>query len=271
MAKTPAERFRIEPGKRVVLARLDPADATAFPDRGAAEVQSKADAKTINDWQDKLFAEGKRALLVVLQGTDTAGKDGTIRHVFNETGPLGVTVTSFRRPSEEELAHDFLRRAHLACPRRGCIGIFNRSHYEDVLVGRVRKLAPANEIERRYDQINAFERMLTENGTTILKFMLHISKKEQGERLQARLDEPKSRWKFDPGDLEDRKLWNEYQAAYETMLDRCSTPWAPWYVIPADRKWARNAAVAAVVRETLETMRPAYPKPAWNPRDFKVD
>ncbi len=271
MAKTPAERFRIEPGKRVVLARLDPADATAFPDRGEAEVQSKADAKIVNDWQDKLFAEGRRALLVVLQGTDTAGKDGTIRHVFNETGPLGVTVTSFRRPSEEELAHDFLRRAHLACPRRGCIGIFNRSHYEDVLVGRVRKLAPAAEIERRYDQINAFERMLTENGTAILKFMLHISRKEQGERLQARLDEPKSRWKFDPGDLEDRKLWNEYQAAYETMLDRCSTPWAPWYVIPADRKWARNAAVAAIVRETLETMRPAYPKPAWNPRDFKVD
>ncbi len=271
MAKTPAERFRIEPGKRVVLARLDPADATAFPDRGEAEVQSKADAKIVNDWQDKLFAEGRRALLVVLQGTDTAGKDGTIRHVFNETGPLGVTVTSFRRPSEEELAHDFLRRAHLACPRRGCIGIFNRSHYEDVLVGRVRKLAPAAEIERRYDQINAFERMLTENGTAILKFMLHISRKEQGERLQARLDEPKSRWKFDPGDLEDRKLWNEYQAAYETMLDRCSTPWAPWYVIPADRKWARNAAVAALVRETLETMRPAYPKPAWNPRDFKVD
>jgi PPK2 family polyphosphate:nucleotide phosphotransferase len=271
MARTPAERFRIEPGKRVVLARLDPADATAFPDRGEAEERSKADAKIVNDWQDKLFAEGRRALLVVLQGTDTAGKDGTIRHVFNETGPLGVTVTSFRRPSEEELAHDVLRRAHLACPRRGCIGIFNRSHYEDVLVGRVRKLAPAAEIERRYDQINAFERMLTENGTAILKFMLHISRKEQGERLQARLDEPKSRWKFDPGDLEDRKLWNEYQAAYETMLDRCSTPWAPWYVIPADRKWARNAAVAAIVRETLETMRPAYPMPAWNPRDFKVD
>jgi PPK2 family polyphosphate:nucleotide phosphotransferase len=271
MAKAPAERFRIEPGKRVVLAGLDPADATAFPDRGEAEAQSKANAKIINDWQDKLFAEGRRALLVVLQGTDTAGKDGTIRHVFNETGPLGVTVTSFRRPSEEELAHDFLRRAHLACPRRGCIGIFNRSHYEDVLVGRVRKLAPADQIERRYDQINAFERMLTENGTAILKFMLHISRKEQGERLQARLDEPKSRWKFDPGDLEDRKLWDEYQAAYEIMLYRCSTPWAPWYVIPADRKWARNAAVAAIVRETLETMRPAYPKPAWNPGEFKVD
>jgi len=270
LAKTLAERFRIEPGKRVELGKRDPADAAAFPDRGEAEVQSKADARAINEWQDKLFAEGRRALLAVLQGTDTAGKDGTIRHVFNETGPLGVTVTSFRRPSEEELAHDFLWRVHQACPRRGCIGIFNRSHYEDVLVGRVRKLAPAEEIEHRYDQINAFERMLTENGTTILKFMLHISKKEQGERLQARLDEPKSRWKFDPHDLEDRKLWTEYQAAYEIMLNRCSTPWATWYIIPADRKWVRNAAIAAIVRETLEAMNPRYPKPPWNPKDFKV-
>ena len=199
MPKTFAQRqFRIAPGRRAQLARRDPADASAFPDRKAAEAQSKEDAEAINELQDKLYAEGRRALLVVLQGTDTSGKDGTIRHVFNETGPLGVTVTAFRRPSEEELAHDFLWRAHLACPRRGTIGIFNRSHYEDVLVGRVRKLAPAEEIERRYEQINAFEKMLAENGTTILKFMLHISRKEQGERLQDRLDEPKSRWKFDP-------------------------------------------------------------------------
>jgi PPK2 family polyphosphate:nucleotide phosphotransferase len=220
--------------------------------------------------QDRLYAEGKRALLVVLQGTDTAGKDGTIRHVFNATGPLGVTVTSFRRPSEEELAHDFLWRTHLACPRRGFIGIFNRSHYEDVLVGRVRKLAPSEEIEARYGQINAFEKVLAENGTHILKFMLHISKKEQSKRLQERLDDPKSRWKFNPSDLEDRKLWDEYQAAYELMLDRCSTQWAPWYVIPADRKWARNAAVSALVRATLEDMDPQYPKPAWDPKSFKV-
>ena len=266
-----AGRFRIAPGKRVDLAKRDPADAAAFPDRQKAEVQSKADAKVINEWQDKLYAEGKRALLVILQGTDTSGKDGTIRHVFNETGPLGVSVTSFRRPSEEELAHDFLWRAHIACPRRGSIGIFNRSHYEDVLLGRVRKLAPADEIERRYDQINAFERMLTENGTTILKFMLHISRKEQEERLQERLDEPDKRWKFDPRDLDDRKLWDEFHAAYEVMLGRCSTPWAPWHVIPADRKWARNAAIAAIVRETLEAMAPQYPTPAWNPKDFKVE
>jgi PPK2 family polyphosphate:nucleotide phosphotransferase len=207
---------------------------------------------------------------VVLQGTDTAGKDGTIRHVFNATGPLGVTATPFRRPSEEELAHDFLWRAHLAAPRRGTIGIFNRSHYEDVLIGRVRQLAPKDEIEARYDQINAFEKILGENGTTILKFMLHISKEEQAERLRDRLKEKKSRWKFNPGDLEDRKLWDEYIAAYELMLERCSTKWAPWHVIPADRKWARNAAIATIVRATLEKMNPQYPKPPWNPKDFKV-
>src|SRR5262245_54194034 len=223
MAKTLAERFRVEPGKRLVLAKRNPADASAFPDRAEAEVQSRADAKIINEWQDKLFAEGKRALLVVLQGTDTSGKDGTIRHVFNQTGPLGVVVTAFRRPSEEALAHDFLWRAPLACPRRGFIGIFNRSHYEAVLVERVRTLAASQDVEARYGQTNALEKTLVENGTTILKFMLHISKAEQGERLQARLDEKKSRWKFNPDDLEDRKLWNEYQQAYELMLNRCST------------------------------------------------
>ena len=270
MPKSFAAQFRIKPGKRAHLSRRDPADASAFPDRKAAEAQSKEDSGEINWWQDKLYAEGSRALLVVLQGTDTAGKDGTIRHVFNETGPIGVTVTAFRRPTEEELAHDFLWRAHAAAPRRGYIGIFNRSHYEDVLIGRVRKLAPPEAIEQRYEQINAFEKTLHQNGTTILKFMLHISKEEQRERLQARLDEPKSRWKFNPGDLEDRKLWDEYQAAYELMLERCSTDWAPWHVIPADRKWARNAAVGAIVRETLEAMNPQYPKPDWDPKDFKV-
>jgi PPK2 family polyphosphate:nucleotide phosphotransferase len=264
------DRFLIKPGTRANLGKRDPADASAFPDRKAAEQQSAKDGDVINEWQDKLYAEGERALLVVLQGTDTAGKDGTIRHVFNETGPLGVTVTAFRAPSELELAHDFLWRAHLACPRRGCIGIFNRSHYEDVLVGRVRQLAPKKAIEQRYDQINAFEKTLAENGTTILKFMLHISKDEQRERLQDRLDKPESRWKFNPSDLEDRKLWDDYQQAYEVMLERCSTDWAPWYVIPADRKWARNAAVAAIVRETLEAMAPEYPKPDWDPKDFKI-
>jgi PPK2 family polyphosphate:nucleotide phosphotransferase len=270
MTKPTAALFRVEPGRRANLERRDPGNHKAFPDRKAAEKQSAKDGEEIDKLQDQLFAEGKRALLIVLQGTDTAGKDGTIKHVFKETGAIGVAVTPFKRPSEEELAHDFLWRAHLAAPRRGFIGIFNRSHYEDVLIGRVRKLAPKDEVERRYDQINAFENILSNNGTTILKFMLHISKKEQGERLQARLDEKKSRWKFNPSDLEDRKLWNEYQKAYELMLNRCSTAWAPWHVIPADHKWARNAAIAAIVRETLEAMDPQYPKPPWDPKSFAI-
>jgi PPK2 family polyphosphate:nucleotide phosphotransferase len=271
MAKDFAVQFRVKSGDSAHLAQRDAADASAFPDRAAAEHQSAEDGAAINEWQDRLYAEGRRALLVVLQGVDTAGKDGTVRHVFNQTGPLGVTVTSFRAPSEKELAHDFLWRTHVACPSRGFIGIFNRSHYEDVLVGRVRGLAPKKVLDQRYDQINAFEKTLVENGTTVLKCMLHISKEEQRERLQARLDEPESRWKFNPGDLEDRKLWDEYQAAYELMLSRCSTAWAPWHVIPADRKWARNAAIAAIVRATLEAMGPKYPKPDWKPKDFKVE
>ena len=270
MAKSFATRFRVEPAKRAHLGRRDPGDLKAFPDRDAAEAQSVKDGEAIDKLQDRLFAEGKRALLVILQGIDTAGKDGTIKHVFKEAGPLGVTVTAFKRPSEEELAHDFLWRAHLAAPKRGFIGIFNRSYYEDVLVGRVRKLAPKEEIKKRYDQINAFEKILVENGTTILKFMLHISRKEQRERLQARLDEPKSRWKFNPSDLDDRKLWDKFLAAYELVLDKCSTNWAPWHVIPADHKWARNAAIAAIVRETLEEMNPQYPKPDWDPKSFVI-
>jgi PPK2 family polyphosphate:nucleotide phosphotransferase len=159
---------------------------------------------------------------------------------------------------------------HAASPRRGTIGIFNRSHYEDVLIGKVKKLAPEKVIEQRYEQINAFEKMLTENGTTILKFMLHISKDEQKERLQARLEEPAKNWKFNPGDLEDREHWDDYQDAYETMLHRCSTEWAPWHVIPADRKWVRNAAIANIVKATLEEMDPQYPKVSWDPKDYEV-
>jgi PPK2 family polyphosphate:nucleotide phosphotransferase len=264
-------RFRIEPGERVRLSERDPRDKAGLADKEAANAKTAEDAEAIDVLQDRLFAEGRRALLVILQGTDTSGKDGTVRRVFNRTGPLGVSVHAFRRPSEGELAHDFLWRVHHACPRRGTIGIFNRSHYEDVLVARVRGFAPPEAIEARYAQINDFERMLTENGTAILKFMLHISKEEQRERLKARLDEPKSRWKFDPGDLDDRRHWDDYQEAYETMLERCSTPHAPWHVIPADRKWVRNAVVAAIVRATLEEMGPRYPEPAWTPGQFTVE
>lgn len=262
--------LQVPPGQPVDLEEYHPRDTSLVGEEEAARARIVEDAKAIDLLQDQLYSEGRRALLVILQGTDTSGKDGTIRHVFNQTGPLGVSVHAFGRPSAEELAHDYLWRVHQACPRRGTIGIFNRSHYEDVLVAKVRGLAPADDIEQRYHQINAFEAMLVENGTTILKLMLRISKKQQGKRLQERLDNPAKRWKFDPGDIEDRARWDDYIAAYETMLERCSTAHAPWYVIPADRKWARNAAIAAIVRATLETMDAHYPKVEWDPRSFQV-
>ncbi|MCP8940653.1 polyphosphate kinase 2 family protein [Alsobacter sp. SYSU M60028] len=262
--------YRVKPGQKVKLSDIDPRDTDALGSEDEARGRLYLDATAIDTLQDRLYAEGKRSLLVILQGMDTSGKDGTVRGVFNTTGPLGVQVTAFRRPSEEEMAHDFLWRAHLAAPRRGTIGIFNRSHYEDVLVVKVRKLVPASDIEKRYDQINAFEKMLTENGVTILKFMLHISKAEQRERLQERLDDPKKHWKFNPGDLDDRKSWGDFMDAYETMLHRCSTEWAPWRIVPADRKWARNAVIADVVRKTLEDMNPTYPKVSWDPKSIKI-
>lgn len=265
------ERFRIAPGRQVALGSYDTRDKAGLPDEHVTKAETAAIAKEIDVLQDRLYAEGKRALLVVLQGTDTSGKDGTIRGVFNATGPLGVSVTAFGRPTEHELEHDYLWRVHMACPRRGTIGIFNRSHYEDVLVVKVRGFAPAEAIEQRYEQINAFEKMLVENGTTVLKFMLHISKNEQAERLQGRLDDPRKHWKFNPGDLDDRENWDEFQAAYETLLHRCSTVWAPWHVVPADRKWVRNAVVARIVRATLQDMDPQYPRVTWKPGEFKVE
>jgi PPK2 family polyphosphate:nucleotide phosphotransferase len=265
------EAVCIGPGAKAPLKKRDTVCDHLFADRDEAEATLAEDTKAIDALQDKLWAERKRSLLVVLQGIDTAGKDGTVRGVFGQCGPLGVCVTPFGKPSEEELAHDYLWRVHTAVPKKGIIGVFNRSHYEDVLVVRVRKLAPAKAIERRYDQINAFERTLIENGVTVLKFMLHISKDEQRERLQERLDEPAKNWKFNPADLEDRALWGEYEKAYETVLERCSTEHAPWRVIPADKKWRRNAIIASIVRGTLEAMAPDYPKPDWKPSDFKID
>ena len=260
----------IPPGAQAPLRGRDTVCEELFADKEAAEDGLKKDSKAIDELQDKLWGERRRALLVVLQGIDTSGKDGTVRGVFGRSGPLGVSVTAFGKPSEEELAHDYLWRVHKAAPKKGMIGVFNRSHYEDVLVVKVRKLAPAAAIEQRYAQINAFEQLLTENGVTILKFMLHISKEEQRERLQERLDDPAKHWKFNPGDLEDRKLWDEFHAAYDTLLERCSTPYAPWRVIPADKKWRRNAIIASVVRQTLEGMAPAYPPADFDPASFRI-
>lgn len=262
--------LRIAPGAEAPLQGRDSVCERLFADRAEAEKSLKDDAKAINDLQDKLWGERQRALLVVLQGIDTSGKDGTVRGVFDRCGPLGVNVTSFGKPSEEELAHDYLWRVHKVIPKKGMIGVFNRSHYEDVLVVKVRNLAPAEAVAQRYDQINAFEKHLTENGVRIVKFMLHISKEEQRERLQERLDDPAKHWKFNPSDLADRKLWDDFHAAYDVLLERCSTDYAPWRVIPADKKWRRNAIIAAVVRQTLEEMAPACPPAEFDPASFKV-
>jgi PPK2 family polyphosphate:nucleotide phosphotransferase len=245
---------------QVRLSDLDPRAAPGVRSREAAERQMPKLIGDLSEQQGVLYAEGRRAVLVVLQAMDTGGKDGTIRHVFGPLNPQGVRVTSFKVPTPDELAHDYLWRVHCAAPRRGMIGIFNRSHYEDVLVPRVHKLAPRNEIERRYDQINAFEKHLVENGTTILKFFLNISKAEQKERLEARLKRPEKHWKFSRGDLAERAHWDRYRAAYRAAMERCSTDWAPWHVIPADRKWYRNYAVARIVLATLRGMTLRYPE-----------
>jgi len=260
----------VAPGAKSRLSERDTVGADLFADKAEGAASLKSDADEIDTLQDRLWAERTRALLVVLQGVDTSGKDGTVRGVFGKCGPLGVAVTPFGRPTEEELAHDYLWRVHAATPKKGMIGVFNRSHYEDVLVGKVRKLAAAKAIEQRYDQINAFEQHLAQNGVVVLKFMLHISKDEQRERLCERLGDPTKHWKFNPADLEDRALWDEYQAAYETVLDRCSTAHAPWRVVPGDKKWRRNAIIASVVRTTLEEMNPNYPTPDWRASDFTI-
>jgi PPK2 family polyphosphate:nucleotide phosphotransferase len=267
---TPGEGLLVKPGSTVRLGDLDPRATPDDLNKDAAKQQTMEDALAIDSLQERLYAEGRRALLIVLQGVDTSGKDGTIRAVFNSAGPLGVRVTSFKAPSAEELAHDYLWRVHSHVPPKGIIGIFNRSHYEDVLIAKVKNLAPPDAIEQRYDQINQFEKHLAENGIVILKFMLHVSPEEQKQRLIERLQDPQKQWKFNPADLDDRKLWSEYRKAYEIMLVRCSTQWAPWHVIPADRNWVRNAAVARIVRRKLEEMNPQYPKPEWNPADFKI-
>lgn len=248
----------ILPGIRVPLA-----DAAALvpdaPPKDELERELDALRTDIAHMQEAFYADGRHALLVVLQGRDTSGKDGTIQHVFQAVNPLGLAITGFKRPTPEELSHDFLWRVHRAVPPLGMIGIFNRSHYEDVLVVRVHGLVPRDEWERRYEQINAFERHLAESRVVVLKFYLHISREEQRGRLRERLDDPEKNWKFNPGDLAERGLWDDYTAAYEAALSRCSTEVAPWFVVPSDRKVVRNVLIARKVLATLRTIDPKFP------------
>jgi len=256
------ERYRITPGSAVRLADHDPDDTSAFAaGKAAARARAKDTTKQLEQLQELLFAEGRRRVLVVLQAMDTGGKDGVIRHVFEGVNPAGVTVASFKKPTAPELAHDYLWRVHSRVPGNGEITIFNRSHYEDVLVVRVHSLVPEVVWGRRYDQINAFEETLASEGTTILKFYLHISKDEQAERLRARVADPTKHWKFNPADLAERDHWDDYVAAYEAVLSRTSTPWAPWYVVPANAKWYRDLVIGSVLIEALQGLGMQYPAP----------
>jgi PPK2 family polyphosphate:nucleotide phosphotransferase len=266
------DRYRVLPGSSVDLSKWDPNDKSVFPgEKKEGRERLQELNNKLEELQELLFAEHKHKVLIVLQAMDTGGKDGTIRHVFEGVNPQGVRVASFKKPTVEELDHDYLWRVHEHVPGKGEIVIFNRSHYEDVLVVRVRNLVPKDVWSQRYDHINQFERMLVDEGTTILKFYLNIDLDEQKERFQARLDEPHKMWKFNPKDLEERKLWPQYIDAYEEVLERTSTPFAPWYVVPANRKWYRNLVVGTVIIESLMGLDMRYPEPGFDPADFKID
>jgi PPK2 family polyphosphate:nucleotide phosphotransferase len=255
-------RYLIKPGSKVRLTDWDPGDRSASP--GSKEEDTKQLEKLserLAELQNVLYAEHKHALLIVLQGMDTSGKDGTIRKVFSRVDPLGVRAVSFKAPTEEERDHDFLWRVHRHVPGKGEIVIFNRSHYEDVLVVRVHGLITDKERKRRYVHINNFEWLLADSGTTIVKFYLHISKEEQKKRLQERLEDPRKRWKFRVEDLAERERWHDYRKAYEDAMSATSTDWAPWYVVPADSEMNRNLFVSQVLLETLESLKMRYPKP----------
>ena len=252
------QKTTFKPGDRVRLKDFDTRETSGLAKEESYPI-ADGDTHIIGDLAYKLYAENDRALLIVLQGTDTAGKDGAIRHIMRCVNAQATEVIPFKKPSSEELDHDFLWRVHKKVPAHGNIGIFNRSHYEDVLVVRVHDLVPKLEWQSRYQRINEFEKLITGSGVTILKFFLHISKEEQGERLQARLDNPSKRWKFSKADLEKRVLWDNYQAAYVDALTKCNTRHAPWHVVCADRKWHRNLVIGRIVCKTLEKMGPQFP------------
>ncbi len=249
------------PGDAIRLKDIDAETSAGLGSKEKARAQLQADLERLRELQQLLYADDRYALLIVLQAMDTAGKDGTIRHVMSGFNPVGCVVTSFKVPTDDERDHDYLWRIHKAVPPRGVIGVFNRSHYEDVLVVRVHKLVPKETWKARYRQINEFERTLTENGVVILKFFLHISKAEQARRLRSRIEDKQKNWKFSGADLEERKLWSDYQEAYEDAINECTTPWAPWHIVPANKKWARDCVVARAMLETLESLKLRYPKP----------
>ncbi|NIP30250.1 MAG: polyphosphate kinase 2 family protein [Candidatus Dadabacteria bacterium] len=256
------DKYRVKPGKKIKLKDWDPDDKSEFDvekEIGEEEVLRLNDE--LEHLQEFLYAEGKNKILIVLQAMDAGGKDGTIRHVFDGVNPQGVKVASFKQPTKKELSHDYLWRIHQHTPASGEIVIFNRSHYEDVLVVRVNNYVKKKIWKKRYEHINNFEKMLTDEGTTIIKFFLHISKEEQKLRFMERLDNKEKNWKFSTSDLESRKRWNEYTDAFEDMLNKTSTDYAPWYIVPSNRKWYRNIVISRVIINALENLNMKYPEP----------
>ena len=264
------DKLVVRPEKPFSLANWDPAETLGLEKDSAAE-KTEQNIARLDQLQYLMYAEHRRALLVVLQGMDGAGKDGTIRHVIRGLNPQGCRVTSFKAPSAEEADHDFLWRVHRAVPASGEVAIFNRSHYEDVLAARVRKLIPKSVWSRRYDYINQFEQLLSESSVVVVKFFLHISKDEQRRRFEERLRDPTKQWKLSPSDFEDRRHWDDYVAAYEDALTRCSTSDAPWFIVPADKKWFRNFAVSRILVETLEALDMRFPKPTVDVSRIRLD
>jgi PPK2 family polyphosphate:nucleotide phosphotransferase len=264
-----AKRFKVEPNSKVRLGKIDASYKGEHEDKSSAQAELERHSQRLRDLQYLMYAENKHSLLIILQGMDAAGKDGTINHVLTVMNPQGCRVYAFKTPSTEELAHDFLWRINQATPRKGYVSVFNRSHYEDVLVVRVHNLVPKEVWSKRYDEINAFERRLADNSTHVLKFYLHIDKEEQLARFKQRLDDPNREWKISESDYAEREYWPDYQKAYEDAISKCSTDYAPWYVIPANRKWFRDLAVSQILVDTLESLNMKFPAPTVNIAEIK--
>jgi len=267
------EKYLVKPGSKIDLDKIDSDDRDLFGDGGKEESWPAFDVlqEELKYLQKLLYAQNKHRVLVVIQAMDTGGKDGCIKHVFSRIDPQGIHVRSFKKPSEEELSHDFLWRIHEKVPRNGQLVIFNRSHYEDIIAVKVKKLFPDKVWKQRFRHVIEFERMLAEEGTTIVKIYLHISKEEQKARLESRLVNPDKHWKFNPDDLKDRALWADFMETYEDLLGKTSTEYAPWYVVPANRKWYRNLVVARIMVDTLKKLKMDFPPIAWDPAAMVVE
>lgn len=266
------ERYLVKPESKLDLGKIDTNERALFEEGGKAESLKAFEVlrDELQHLQKLLYAQNKHRVLVVIQAMDTGGKDGCVKHVFSRIDPQGIHVRAFKKPNEEELARDFLWRVHEKVPRNGELVIFNRSHYEDILAVKVKKIFPDNVWKQRYRHIVEFERMLAEEGTTIVKIYLHISKEEQKVRLESRLENPDKHWKFNPDDLKDRALWNEFRKTYEDLIAKTSTKYAPWYVVPADRKWYRNLVVARIMVDTLKSLNMEFPAIDWDPTKIEI-